>query len=234
MKLLLAAAFGLTVLTTVPAAAAVVTYDALAAFTDQSSTSGPFTFGSVTGSTFSAFPTGGACLLQNTTCLTSGDYLGVYKSIDGAAHPGSGTVDVPGDALILHPGATGAVAAIFFTAPTSAVYNFSLSAFQATNVNANSVQLFGYSGFADSAFPSATLTAASPTYGFSFPALYLAAGQTIGIGVGYDGNYQYDATGVRFTLTTDAVPEPASWALMIVGFGAVGAMTRRRRALSLA
>jgi hypothetical protein len=28
---------------------------------------------------------------------------------------------------------------------------------------------------------------------------------------------------------TDAVPEPATWAMMMIGFGAVGAMTRRRR-----
>jgi len=33
-------------------------------------------------------------------------------------------------------------------------------------------------------------------------------------------------------LTGDgAVPEPATWAMMILGFGAVGAMTRRRRAI---
>ncbi len=31
------------------------------------------------------------------------------------------------------------------------------------------------------------------------------------------------------TLATAAVPEPASWALMIVGFGGAGAMLRRRR-----
>ena len=29
-----------------------------------------------------------------------------------------------------------------------------------------------------------------------------------------------------------AVPEPATWALMIMGFGAAGAMIRRKRALA--
>jgi len=36
------------------------------------------------------------------------------------------------------------------------------------------------------------------------------------------------ATIVNFTVT--AVPEPASWAMMMIGFGATGAMLRRRRA----
>jgi hypothetical protein len=33
-------------------------------------------------------------------------------------------------------------------------------------------------------------------------------------------------------LATGAVPEPAAWALMITGFGAAGAMLRRRRAIA--
>jgi hypothetical protein len=48
-------------------------------------------------------------------------------------------------------------------------------------------------------------------------------------GVQFD-NLRYDAVGVS------AVPEPATWAMMIFGFGAVGAMVRttRRRSLGLA
>lgn len=39
-----------------------------------------------------------------------------------------------------------------------------------------------------------------------------------------DGNYAFRVLG-----TVAAVPEPATWAMMIVGFGATGAMLRRRR-----
>lgn len=44
------------------------------------------------------------------------------------------------------------------------------------------------------------------------------------------GEYPVHGT-IDYTLTT-AVPEPASWALMIVGVGAVGASMRRRKAVA--
>jgi hypothetical protein len=43
------------------------------------------------------------------------------------------------------------------------------------------------------------------------------------------GNYYYDSTGLSASIT--AVPEPATWAMMIIGFGAAGSMIRRRRAV---
>lgn len=52
------------------------------------------------------------------------------------------------------------------------------------------------------------------------------------------GQFTYDGNGGQavFSYSTGvgAVPEPASWALMIGGFGMAGATLRRRRALSVA
>ena len=57
-------------------------------------------------------------------------------------------------------------------------------------------------------------------------------GPSYGVGVaGPNGllDYQFDGINV-----TEAVPEPASWLLLIVGFGAIGAGLRRRQHQSLA
>lgn len=50
---------------------------------------------------------------------------------------------------------------------------------------------------------------------------------------GFDSDEQL-ASYVRWTPLAAAVPEPASWALMISGFGLVGTALRRRRATSAA
>ena len=51
-------------------------------------------------------------------------------------------------------------------------------------------------------------------------------------GTGGDGGFELD--NAVFGAVTAAVPEPASWALMIVGFGMVGGALRRRASLATA
>lgn len=58
-----------------------------------------------------------------------------------------------------------------------------------------------------------------------FPTFTIDAPYSFEFSEGFGGGIVRDGGG-------GAVPEPATWALMIAGFGAVGAMSRRRRALA--
>jgi hypothetical protein len=57
-------------------------------------------------------------------------------------------------------------------------------------------------------------------------AFALASGSNVGI----DGRYVFNVRNGAVTPGGSDVPEPATWALMILGFGAVGGAMRRRRA----
>jgi hypothetical protein len=46
--------------------------------------------------------------------------------------------------------------------------------------------------------------------------------------VGYWDTYYPDNTGIQ-TLSVSAVPEPSTWAMLILGFAGIGAMAYRRR-----
>ena len=60
--------------------------------------------------------------------------------------------------------------------------------------------------------------------------IYLLAGEGAGVGInrgGTDNNaYYFDSTSISYQI--EAIPEPASWMLLIAGFGMTGAVLRRR------
>jgi hypothetical protein len=62
--------------------------------------------------------------------------------------------------------------------------------------------------------------------------LYIASADSIGGSTGNEGALQVTFTGA--TLVSGAVPEPATWAMMLVGFGGVGMMLRSRTRRQLA
>lgn len=51
---------------------------------------------------------------------------------------------------------------------------------------------------------------------------------------GYNTGTSYDIAWDNLTTTTGSVPEPATWAFMILGFGGIGAMMRRKAARPVA
>ena len=211
------------------APAMAVTYDAAASFNGVSNPAGPFTFGQYDGTTFTAFTNfstcqpGLSCLLSSTEAA-----LGAYKNVTGAPLTAFTTVDVPTGALFLHPGQT-LQAYVMFTSPTTAVYDISIFAGLLSNSTITGTTLG--SGFiignVNISSGAQALTEAFPTYSVSGQIL-INAGDSIYLTLGNAGDYSYDSTQFGLTLTNAAVPEPAMWGLMIVGFGLVGVASRRR------
>lgn len=112
-------------------------------------------------------------------------------------------------------GSSGSVASTITSSNTSA----------ATNIDFTRVRLTGPAGFLADYVPVAT-----GKYEFrTFDGSKLAAGTytldvrgTSGGAASYTGDFNFTA----------GVPEPATWALMILGFGAVGGAMRRRQSVA--
>lgn len=87
-------------------------------------------------------------------------------------------------------------------------------AFNTTNLGTFAAPSTAWTGFTTAQF---TATGTTGTLLFA-----------VGPNTGYDADIGLDAVSI-----TGGVPEPASWALMIGGFGLVGSAMRRRRAIAL-
>lgn len=206
-----------------PAAAG--TYDAFTSFNGTQG-AGHFTYGGYTAEVFTPFTSNTGCggIISNTICLHDTVLPGAFKTTTGAHQ--SGTVIVPGDRLILHPGEFDSAAYVMFTAVSANTYNlkaiFSIQDTQPTGVIVNWFTIIG--GVLEVGLASA-VNSGDPGFFFSQDPV-LAAGDKLGFIIDKDGAYGSDSTGVRFTVTS--VPEPATWGLMIAGFGLTGLAMRRR------
>ena len=184
--------------------------------------------------TQAALPNGGASASQNdtgangnfatvfddftlsaTSNITGLNFTGQFFNPNTSVGPISGfTVNFYSDAA----GAPGSTLASSFTTGTAGqsctgvVCNYSL----ALNFNADAGTRYWMSIVPDLLFP--------PQWGWNF-----GSG---GNGVAYQtffGTTTQQTRDYAFTLTGNAVPEPATWAMMIAGFGIIGGALRRRR-----
>lgn len=186
-----------------------------------------FTYGYVDANGFTAytaanFATGSACQIStgaSSSCLQGGpsNFLGAYFTpVDGQA----ATAFLFASDVSLHPGSGDQQAAVVFNAPTAGSYTFAgtLRAVDAAVGN----------GVTYTAGFSTGVLAPGGSFAFNTTQT-LTAGQQVFFLVGNNGAYFNDTTGLQLTVT-NAVPEPAAWAMMIGGFGAAGGALRRRRA----
>jgi hypothetical protein len=164
-------------------------------------------------------------VIGNTTSTTYSDGGAVIPGNTVYAHPGAGVVD--SDTIIR------------FVAPTAGTYSISgvFTRRNPTDGAGDGVRVSVFSGATllySGALPATTL-GASVSYGPL--ASTLASGGTLDFVVSNGvGGHGFDGTGVAATITTNAnvVPEPATWAMMVGGFGLLGAASRRQRLVAQA
>lgn len=221
------------------APAAATTWNAVDDFSATQSTlaAGVWSYGWDSGSGFEAYTTNAECFAGLSCWQSPGPNLAyqvptVAKNITGGLITYAGTVVHPDDVLNLHPGAMAGdwngqpiESVLRFTAPTDGTYAFD-GYFQLLDRWPTGVSILAAGSPVFVSGAATWATEAGPKSAFSGK-VALAAGQYIDFRVGPNGSYGSDSTGLSLTVAT--VPEPASWALMIVGFGAAGMVLRRRR-----
>jgi hypothetical protein len=141
----------------------------------------------------------------------------------------SGTVIYRNDYLNLDPQGNTSVDVVF-TAPVSGVYNLSGS-FITDDTGTNFHDVSVTAGGVTFKYDDLTGPGQSDPFSGTFA---LDKGQTIDFAVINRGSPYNLGTGLQATISTDAVipgavPEPATWALMVLGFGMVGFGLRYRR-----
>lgn len=230
-----------------PAALAATVYDAVGDFhTSGSLWSYGYGTAGAPGS-FIAFSEAGPCIVAGLDCATPPAALQtdgvplVAMNTTGGLLSYAGTVAQPDDVLNVHPGEF-VDTFVRFTPTTGGKYYLS-GYWQILDNNANRGVSVSISG-ADAVFAPAALTGPLARFGESAGGktpfsgyVTLTPGQYLDFVVNNAGPgtaakpHYFDSTGLSATLTLAAVPEPATWGLMILGFGGAGVVLRSRRRL---
>ena len=223
---LMAAAMG----TCLPVNASV--YDIAGDFSIASNPNGAWTYGSLSGSTFTPFTVSSAAI--GSGYWTTGSGFPVVVGNNTGAPVLYSTWNLPTDMLNLHPDPTGIASDVRFTAPSAGVYSIG-----------------GFFEGVDYAGPTTTdvhilLNGSSSLFSdnigsYDVPSTFsllesLSSGDTIDFAVGYgvDGSYLYDSTGLSGSITQESltpIPEPATLFLMGTGLAAIGLRRRRKSGL---
>jgi hypothetical protein len=239
IKLLALSAVAASALAAASASAATV-YDVVNDFSTTSAV-GTWSYGTgVTGTSFTALPDFHATCegASGISCWQVSSPVDrvplIAKNLTGHTVNIYNTVTQPTDVLNVHPGpSTDAI--VQFIAPTSSFYTIS-SFFQTLDVNPSGVVVDVFKNSTQLLSQVLQGQPASNTAGGGIVTfddrIYLAAGDKLSFGVNNDGSYYNDSTGLSATIS--AVPEPTTWAMMLVGLGAMGVSLRSARRKTVA
>ncbi len=223
-------------------AASAKVYDAVADFSG-SNPSGAYSYGTgVTGTDFTPYTNYNLdCLGAGTGCWQTAtpvyEVPAVIKNFTGSTI-NTGTVVLPNDVLLVHPGpSTDSI--VRFIVPTTGKYVITGS-YELLDTNPSGVNvIIAFDNivlFTDLLTGPGATHPGTPGESVAFSSggpVLLHAGDFIDYGVNNAGSFFNDSTGLALTITS--VPEPAAWALMLVGFaGLGGALRASRRSLAAA
>ena len=174
------------------------------------------------------FGTGNSATLTldttNVTSLTLDFDLYAIMTVDGTGFAGGNSPDNP-DAFVVTSGGSTLFNYSFANFPGD-LQNYPVDGSPA-QMGALTVNALGYGNFGDAEYSFAGITV-MPTGATTTITFFGNTNQSFG-----DEAYGVDnltVTGTNVTPPAGAVPEPATWAMMLSGFGFVGAGMRRRTA----
>ncbi len=170
-----------------------------------------------------------ACLQQAPNGLDTSSLPGFTKSLSESFQYNS--VNVPDDRLLAHPGNDDLLTSVLFVAPAAGFYRYT-GTFSVQDINPSGVGISFLRASPGGQLPYivtsiGALNSANQTFTAS-GLVNLTASDSFGFGIDRQGNFSNDSTGVNFQVLA-GIPEPATWAMMILGFGVVGAAMRRSR-----
>ena len=152
------------------------------------------------------------------------------KNVSGATVT-AGSYVIPASTLTFTPGKT-YDAGVIFVAPTTGYYRGN-AAFSLTTTNTpTGVKLSNYKLSSSGVMTKLSdfLLSASKRSDSASGTIFLNAGEGMGFGINSNGTLptsnDHDSTSISYQI--EAIPEPASWMLLIAGFGMTGAVLRRR------
>jgi hypothetical protein len=137
--------------------------------------------------------------------------------------------------VVLHSPNDGNSIDINFTVPTTAIYQVDLAIWYAHSSVARVNQMvFLINGNPFVAIPvDSSANRDHPLVGNA--PFNLNSGDVVTVSVAKNSGQTFGSlNGIALSFTTSAVPEPASWAMMVVGIGAVGFAMRRHARMSIA